>query len=57
MEYQPEYQAGYQPKGRAYRPARRLIPILIRGLILDRVPPLRLVLYVSYLYIDFALVT
>ena len=28
-QYQPEYQAGYQPEGRACRAARRLIPSLI----------------------------
>ena len=34
-----KYHAGYQPEGRAYRAARRLIPSLIQGIILDRVPP------------------
>ena len=45
VEYQPEYQAGCQPEGRAHKAARRLIPSLIQGLILERVPPLRVVLY------------
>ena len=36
VKYQPSYQAGYQPEGRA---ARRLRPSLIRGLILNRVLP------------------
>ena len=40
------YQAGYQPEDRA----RRLIPSLTRGLILNRVLPSRLVLYLLSLH-------
>ena len=45
-EYQPLYQAGYQPSGSHTGPALRLIPSLILRLILDLVSPFQLVLYV-----------
>ena len=47
----PEYQTEYQSEGRACRAATRLFPCLIRGLILDRVPPSRLVLYIFFLFL------
>ena len=42
VEHQPKYQAVA---------AQRMIPSLIRRLILDRVPPSRLVSYSFYLYV------
>ena len=51
--YQPDYQAGYQPGGMACRAAQRMIQSLIRGLILDRVPHSRVVLYFFYLCTNF----
>ena len=44
-----EYGIKYQPVGAA----RRLIPGLILGLVLDRVPPSKLVLYLLYLCTHF----
>ena len=46
FEYQPEYQAGYQPLGSSTGRALRLIPSLILGLILDLILPSQLVLYI-----------
>ena len=43
--------------GISLRAARRLIPSLLRGLILDTVPLSRSILYQVYLYIHFVLVT
>ena len=43
VDYQPQIQAGYQPEGRACIATGRLIPSLIRGLILDGVSPSRFI--------------
>ena len=55
VNYQPKYQARYQPEGRACRAARRLIPGICgevgfrQRLMTKQIIPERLVLYLLFL--------